>query len=476
MSSQKRVAGYPVHQRRHYRGTLLLLCLLCGLSVTPARAEARAQISLSVQDAELRQVLHQLAAAARLNLVLSDGVQGRLSLQVRQQPPLSVLDSILQVRGLGREQVGDSLLVASIEELTTRARQMREWEQAREAREPVETRLLPLQHARAGELAKMFEAGAGGAGERLLGPRGRLEVDLRTNTLLLTDTVSRLARWPAWLAVLDRPGRQVVIETRLAVVSRTKARQLGARWSLQRHDMTALVPLAAGGVDVSALTYGLIGVDGKTLDLELSALESDGEGEVIARPSVMTAEQQMARIASGQQIPYQETTHSGASTTRFVNAELSLEVTPAIAPDGEIALDLKLSHDSPGEIQPSGARAIETNRLTTQVRLQDGQTLMLGGIFRTQVANSVSKVPGLGNIPLLGYLFRRHVMREDKQELLIFVTPRLVADAAPVAVAEMADGSDSSQHIPGRADGRRQDHDRPAAGRSPALGVRRLRS
>ncbi len=474
MISQKRVAGYPVHRRRDLCAALLLLCLLCGLSAAPVRAENRAHISLSVQDAELRQVLHQLAAAVRLNLVLSEGVQGRISLQVRQQPPLAVLDSILQVRGLGREQVGDSVLVASLEELTARARQAREWEQAREAREPVETRLLPLQHARAGELAKMFEAGAGAAGERLLGPRGRLEVDLRTNTLLLTDNAMRLARWPAWLAALDRPGRQVVIETRLAAVSRTRAQQLGVQWRLQRPDMSALVPLAAGGADVSVLTYGLIGLDGKALDLALSALESDGEGEVIARPSVMTAEQQMARISSGQQIPYQETTHSGASTTRFVNAELSLEVTPAIAPDGEIALDLKLSHDSPGEIQPSGARAIETNRLATQVRLLNGQTLMLGGIFRTQVVNSVSKVPGLGNIPLLGYLFRRHVMREDKQELLIFVTPRLVADSAAVTVAEMADGSDSSQHISGRADGRRQDHDWPPAGRPPALGVRGL--
>lgn len=462
MSSQKRVAAYPVHGRRH--GLMrLLLCLLLALACAPAQASVRAHVSLSVQDAELRQVLHQLAAAARLNLVLSDAVQGRISLQVLRQAPLRVLDNILQVHGLGYEKSGETLWVASLEQLATRARQEREWGQAREAREAVETRLLSLQHARAGELAKMIEAG-GGSGERLLGPRGRLEVDLRTNTLLLTDTVARLARWQSWLSVLDRPGRQVVIETRLAAVSRTRARELGTRWRLERPDMAAQVPLAAVTPGAAALTYGLIRVDGRVLDLELSALESDGEGEVIARPSIMAAEQQMARIASGQQIPYQETTHSGASTTRFVNAELSLEVTPAIAPGDDIALDLRLSHDSPGEIQPSGARAIETNRLTTQVRLRDGQTLMLGGIFRTQLANSVSKVPVLGNIPLLGYLFRRHVMREDKQELLIFVTPRLVADTGPVTVAEMADGSDSPQHIPGRADGRRQDHYWPPAG------------
>ncbi len=464
MCAWKRAGERMVHGcRRHAAGIFLFLSCLAGALAGPCALAAPAQLSLSVEDADLRQVLHQIAHAARLNLLLDDAVQGRLSLHVRQQPALVVLEDILRARGLGSEQSGATLRIAGLDALTADARQRRDWEQMREAGQPVRTVLLPLHHARAGELAKMLESGAGGGGERLLGPRGRLEVDVRTNTLLLTDNEGRLARWRDWLAALDRPARQVLIETRLAVVSRNHSRQFGVSWRLAGPGASGQVPLAVAGAEASALRYGLIAVDARTLDLELSALEGAGEGEVIARPSVMTAEQQTARIASGQQIPYQETTQSGAGTTRFVNAELSLEVTPAIAPDGEIALDLHLSQDSPGEIQPSGARAIDTNRLSTQVRLRDGQTLMLGGIFRTQRSNSVSKVPGLGNIPLLGYLFRRQMLREDKQELLIFVTPRLVADDAP-AQAEMADGSDSPQHFPGRAHGRRQDHDRPPAG------------
>lgn len=434
MDRQKRGGAGLVHRWRTTVGAGLLL-----VSADIALAGAGGRFSLSVQDADVRTVLHQLADAARLNLVLGEGVRGQLSLRVSGQPPLAVLEGILRARGLGSERAGDTLWVAPLEELTSRARQARDWRQAREAGEPVRTELLALQHARAGEIVRL--AAEAGAGERLLGPRGRMEVDVRTNTLLLTDTEARRARWREWLTLLDRPGRQVVIETRLAALSRTRARTLGARWRLQVPGVSAQVPLTAAG-EAATLAYGLLAIDGHALDLELSALESEGGGEVIARPSVMAAEQQTARIASGQQIPYQETTHSGASTTRFVNAELSLEVTPTITADGQIQLDVRLSHDSPGEIQPSGARAIDTNRLATQVRLRDGQTLVLGGIFRTQTANSVSKVPGLGNIPLLGSLFSRRQAREDKQELLIFVTPRLAAEAVSVGppAAEMADG------------------------------------
>ena len=196
-----------------------------------------------------------------------------------------------------------------------------------------------------------------------------------------------------------------------------------------------------------------------------------GQGDILARPSVLTAEQHKGIIASGQQIPYQETTHSGATTTRFVNAELSLEATPSVTAEGQVVLDLELKHDSPGEIQASGARAIETNRLKTQVRLSDNQTLMLGGIFRTQSVRSVSQVPVLGNIPLLGYLFRRHQVREDKQELLIFVTPRVLnasgllpAPQTDPRAVETSDAANTySKHLFGRAHGRGQDHHRAAA-------------
>lgn len=433
----KRVAGRFVHVGRSG-----LLALMLGWPVLLPAASA---VSLSLHDADLRVLLQQLATTSGISLVLSDGVQGRISIELSGRRGLDSLDAVLAARGLVREEAAGVHWVATLEEVTARDRRERDWQQAREARQPVQTVLHALHSARAEDIARLL--GAVSTGERLLGPRGRVEVDARTNTLVLTDTAERLQRCRDWLAVLDRPARQVIIETRLAAVSRGQALSLGARWRLARPGLLGQVPLAAAGAEVSTLSYGLLGIDREVLDVELSALASEGHGEIIATPSLMTAEQQRARIASGQQIPYQETTQSGAGTTRFVNAELSLEVVPAIAPDGGIALDLVLSHDSPGEIQPSGARAIDTNRLSTRVRMQDGQTLMLGGIFRSQDAHSVSRVPVLGNIPLLGQLFRRRVERRDRQELLVFVTPRLVAEPEPPErrAAEMAaDGASDS--------------------------------
>lgn len=429
---------------------------------------AAATVSTRFSEADLRTVLLQLAETAQVDVLLAESVQGRISLDVRAARPRTMLSAVVKARGLVEQRVPVSatrslLWIGSAEEAATQARQALSWQQARELGTPVETRLLALHYARAGDLAKWLGATSG---ERLLGPRGRIDVDARTNTLLVTDTPAHLDQLQRWLVRLDRPARQIMVETRLVAVSRTQAEALGARWQVTGPQWVGQVPLTAPGAEVSALRYGLLGLSGHALDVELSALETSGQGDILARPSVMTAEQQKGMIASGQQIPYQETTHSGATTTRFVNAELSLEVTPSVSADEQILLDLSLNHDSPGELQANGARAIETNHLVTQVRLRDGQTLMLGGIFRTQAVRTVSRVPVLGNIPLLGYLFRRNLVREDKQELLIFVTPHLVADAdpLPVPVAEKSDVANKrSQYLSGRAHGRRQDHDRPSA-------------
>jgi len=450
--------------------------MACCLVLSLCAQSLPAAVSTQVKDVDLRTLLLQLAEAARVDVLLADSVQGRISLDMRAARPRSTLSAIIRGRGLVEEPLTvspgrDLLWVGSAEEAAMFAKQAMALQQAREMAAPVETRLLVLNHARAADMAKWLGATSG---ERLLGPRGRLDVDVRSNTLLATDTPARLALMQQWLAQLDRPARQVMVETRLVAVSRTQAEALGARWQVSGPNWTGQVPLVAPGAEVSALRYGVIGVSGHALDVELSALETSGQGDILARPSVITAEQQKGVIASGQQIPYQETTHSGATTTRFVNAELSLAVTPSVSADEQILLDLDLSHDSPGELQANGARAIETNHLLTQVRLRSGQTLMLGGIFRTQAVRTVSRVPVLGNIPILGYLFRRDLIREDKQELLIFVTPHLVADAdpLPVPVAEKSDVAyEHSQHLPGRAHGRWQDHDRSSARRAVALGV-----
>lgn len=404
--------------------TFIWLMMLCCACQSPLAMAASMRLALS--NADSRAVIVDLARAAGLNVLLSDRVQGQLTVEARAQDRQALLDAVLHARGLARERVGEVYWVAPLEEITQRDTQARAKALAQESREPLVTELIALHHAKAAELVRLLASA--NKGERLMGPRGRADADSRTNTLLLTDHAARLTQIKQWLLVLDRPSRQVLIETRLASMSRNEASAYGARWAYNRVDGSGLIPLAANGADVSAITYGLLGIDGTTLDLTLSALESQGDGKILARPSVMTAEQQAARIASGQQIPYQETTQSGASTTRFINAELSLDILPAIAPNGDIQLDLKLSHDSPGELQPNGSRAIDTNRLATQVRLRDGQTLVLGGIFRQQAVKATSAVPFLGKIPVLGALFRRQTTRQDEQELLIFVTPRLIDD------------------------------------------------
>lgn len=448
----------------------LLLTLLSAASYSAARATT---VSAHVADMDIRVLLLQLAETAGCDLLLAEGVQGRVSTKLMPGRPRDTLLALINARGwVVREQALPSkrklLWVGTGDDAAQWSKQVLAGQQAREMHLPVQTQFWRLQHAAAGDMAKWLSSSGA---ERLLGPRGRVDVDTRTNTVIVTDTATRLAQVGAWLAKLDTPARQVLVETRLVAVSRTQAQALGARWQVLGSTWAGRVPLTAPGAEVSAIRYGVLELSGHALDVELSALESNGQGDILARPSVLATEQQKGVIASGQQIPYQETTHSGATTTRFVNAELSLEALPRVTADGQVVLDLELKHDSPGEIQASGARAIETNRLKTQVRLLDKQTLMLGGIFRTQSVRSVSQVPVLGNIPLLGYLFRRHQVREDKQELLIFVTPRLLdaagllpEQAAQQPVVEMSDVAKTySQHFSGRAYGRGQDHHRAAA-------------
>ncbi|MEO6699318.1 MAG: secretin N-terminal domain-containing protein [Paraperlucidibaca sp.] len=432
---------------------IMLLWIFAGalLYVPPAHA---ASLRVSLKDADVRAVIVDMALAAKVGVLLSDRVQGQLTIEANARDRVGLLDAVLHARGLARELVGDVFWVAPLDEITQRDTQARAKALAQESRELLLTELIELHHAKAPELVKLLSSA--GTGERLLGPRGRVDADSRTNTLLVTDHAARLAQLKTWLITLDRASRQVLIETRLVSVSRNKSSAYGAQWAFTRANGNGLIPLLASTADASAIRYGLLGIDGPTLDLTLSALVSEGDGKILARPSVMTAEQQPARIASGQQIPYQETTQSGASTTRFINAELSLDIVPAIAPSGDIQLNLKLSHDSPGELQANGSRAIDTNRLETQVRLRDGQTLVLGGIFRQQAVKASSAVPFLGKIPVLGALFRRDTMRQDEQELFIFVTPRLINDAVYQALeagTHDAPGA-GEEHFFGRPDGR----------------------
>lgn len=408
---------YAKEQRMQRIAWFMGLLCLCLSSTAFA-------MKVQVEQVELRALLIELADAANMDVLISDKVQGKISYRSGSAKPQALLLALLKAQGLQRERVGKAWWIAPAEELKKQQARAQQWAAEAESALPTEVRLLRLKHVQAAEMVKLFSLG--GAQERWLGPRGRADAEPRSNTLLLRDNLPRLQQLEAWLRALDATPGQVHVEARIVAVSRNQAKALGAQWSWQHAESSAQIPLALAGADVSALRYGILD-DGLTqLDVQLSALLSEGEGDILARPSVVAQHLQKAVIASGQQIPYQETTHSGATTTRFVNAELSLEITPTIQSSDDIQLSLVVNHDSPGEIQPNGARAIDTNRLQTHVRLRNGQTLALGGIFRQQWVKATSRVPFLGKIPGLGWLFRRHTQRDDKQELFIFITPRLV--------------------------------------------------
>ena len=296
--------------------------------------------------------------------------------------------------------------------------------------------------------------------------RGTISIDPRTNTLIIQDTAAKIDEIRGMISRLDVPVKQVMIEARIVRATNNFSKEMGVKWGVLSQGVTNNNSLLVGGsentlwnlrepeeddvtggykytidrpdnlnVDLgvstqgaSRIAFGLISLSDVMLDLELSALQSEGKGEVVSTPKVLTGDKQKATVASGRQIPYQKSTSSGATSIEFVNAELGLDVTPSITPDGKIGMELEVTNNTIGEILQNGQATIATNRLNTNVLVNDGETVVLGGIFVNETGNTVTKVPFLGDIPYVGTLFRKNINRDDKQELLIFVTPRLVSD------------------------------------------------
>lgn len=426
------------------------------------------KLSLNFQDIEVRSVLQLIADFTSLNLVASDSVSGKITLRLQNVPWDQALDLILKTKALDKRTIGNVMLVAPADEIAARERLEMESNNQSEKLAALRSEFIQVNYAKASDMLGLISGPS-----RLLSERGSASVDSRTNTLIILDTAKRIEEIRDVVLRLDVPVKQVMIEARIVLASTNFAKELGVKWGLGRDDFhrnrrytaagsrqtlgeiraSELEQVSLGnqsfiqrtyeitqpddlavdlGVDKagdSSLAIGLIDTDNVVLDLELSALQSDGNGEVVATPKVLTADKQKARIATGKQIPYQEASSSGATAVRFINAELSLEVTPSITPDGRINMELLVNNDSIGEILPNGAVTINTNRVTTNVLVDDGQTVVLGGVFKTETAKGVTKTPFLGDIPYLGRLFRRDVTRNDKQELLIFVTPRLATEA-----------------------------------------------
>lgn len=453
------------------------------ISVKPVLKEERRRkefvysgekLSLNFQDIEVRSVLQLIADFTSLNLVASDTVSGRITLRLQNVPWDQALDLILKTKGLDKRTVGNVMLVAPADEIAARERLEIESQTQSEQIAPLRTEYIQINYAKASDIQSLISSGTSGGGSgssqnsTLLSSRGSASVDSRTNMLVIQDTPKKIEDIRELIAKLDVPIKQVMIEARIVLADSSFAKELGVRWGVAHDNIGSNTRYMAGGsrttlndlrevkvdtttglrtyeitqpadlaVDLgiekagaSSLALGIMDSDNIVLDLELSALQSDGHGEVIATPRVLTADKQKARVATGKQIPYQESTSSGATSVKFVNAELSLEVTPSITPDGRINMELFVNNDSLGEVLANGAVTINTNRVNTNVLVDDGQTVVLGGIFKETSNKGVIKTPVLGDIPYLGRLFKQETKRSDKVELLIFVTPRLMTDAA----------------------------------------------
>ncbi|WP_405128702.1 type IV pilus secretin PilQ [Pseudoalteromonas sp. PB2-1] len=408
-------------------------------------------MTLNFQDIPVRAVLQIIAGYNEFNLVTSDSVTGNITLRLEGVPWDQALDVVLKVKGLDKRMDGTILMVAPSEELAAREAKELKAKQQVEDLEPLYSEYIRLNYAKAEEFADLLKTDT----NSIISARGSVSVDKRTNTLLIKDTAKSIESVRRMVETLDIPVKQVVIESRMVTVRDNVQEDLGVRWGFsdqQGSDGIAgtlegaetisngVIPNLSDRLNVNlpiSNPAGSIGMhvaklaNGTLIDLELTALEEENKGEIIASPRITTANQQKARIEQGTEIPYVEAASSGATTVSFKKAVLSLEVTPHITPDNKVILDLVITQDTRGDTvqTPTGpAVAIDTQQIQTQVLVENGQTVVLGGIFQQQIVNSTKKVPLLGDIPYLGVLFRSTSEFNEKRELLIFVTPKIQID------------------------------------------------
>jgi len=421
------------------------------------------RISLNFQDIEVRAVLQLIADFTEMNLVASDTVSGRITLRLQNVPWDQALELVLKTKGLDKRQVGNVLMVAPAAEIAERERQQIEANKQISELAPLQSEFVRIRYAKANDIVALFQAGSEEGGS-LISPRGSVVVDQRTNSLIITDTATKLAEIRDLIELVDIPIRQVMIEARIVIAQSDATKNLGIEWGggYLNPDLNSNILSISGdtqnvvglndsvvngtqpGVDYPGALLVDLGVaansgfavgftnDNLFLTAELSALEAEGNGEVVSQPKVITGDKQKASIKSGTEIPYQESSASGETTTSFKDAVLALEVTPNITPDDRIMLDLQVNQDSVGELVPSGRGgfipSIDTTQLNTQVLVGNGETVVLGGVFKTEDIEAVNKVPFFGDIPYIGAFFRSESVTHKKTETLIFITPRILAD------------------------------------------------
>ncbi|MCG3722156.1 type IV pilus secretin PilQ [Vibrio cincinnatiensis] len=413
-------------------------------------------ISINFQDIPVRNVLQLIADYNQFNLVVSDSVKGNLTLRLDGVPWQQVLDIILQVKGLDKRVDGNVILVAPKEELDLREKQQLEKARLAEELGDLRSDIIKVHFAKASDIAEMI----GGSGTvNMLSERGSISIDERTNALLIRELPENIKVIREIIESLDIPVKQVQIEARIVTVNEGNLDELGIRWGMsskngshtvggsiegnmntiglyEPEDGTEMinnflnVNLGATAANASSIAFQVAKLgSGTLLDLELSAMQRESKAEIISSPRLITTNKKPAYIEQGTEIPYLESSSSGATTVAFKKAVLSLKVTPQITPDNRLVLDLSVTQDRPGDVVKTGtgeAVAINTQRIGTQVLVNNGETVVLGGIFQHSLTNTIDKVPLLGDLPFLGALFRRSYQQLGKSELLIFVTPQVV--------------------------------------------------
>ncbi|EGQ8472530.1 type IV pilus secretin PilQ family protein [Vibrio alginolyticus] len=420
-------------------------------------------ISINFQDIPVRNVLQLIADYNQFNLVVSDSVEGNLTLRLDGVPWQQVLDIILQIKGLDKRVDGNVILVAPTDELDLREKQQLEKQKLTEEMGELSSEIIKVNFAKASDIAEMIN---GEGNISMLSERGSMTIDERTNSLLIRELPENIEVIREIIESLDIPVKQVQIEARIVTINEGNMDELGIRWgftsingsntvggSIENNlatiglyngeggddggdgdgvgiDDFLNVNLAATSPNATSLAFQVAKLGSDTLlDLELSALQQESKAEIISSPRLITTNKKPAYIEQGTEIPYLESSSSGATTVTFKKAVLSLKVTPQITPDNRLVLDLSVTQDRPGQVVKTGtgeAVAIDTQRIGTQVLVNNGETVVLGGIFQHSITNSVDKVPLLGDLPLLGALFRRSYENVGKSELLIFVTPKVV--------------------------------------------------
>jgi type IV pilus assembly protein PilQ len=427
------------------------------------------RVTFNFQDIPVRSVLQLIADVSELNIVVADNVSGNLTLRLTNVPWDQALDIVLDARNLDMRENGNVIWIAPTADIAAREQQLLQALQDRKELEPLATALISVSYATAEELQSLInDASSGNEGDAgLLSERGSVAIDARTNTLLVTDTPDRLEAIQKLVMDLDRPVRQVQIESRIVIANSDFSHELGVRFGVTAwHNKRNILAVAADGAGADLVNVGtdprddgLIDIPGipqrynvnlptsssnagsiglsflagnVLLDLELSALEAEGDGEVISTPRVVTANQSEAFIQQGVEIPFEQSASSGASTVTFKEAVLELRVTPLITPDNRVQLELEIKQDTVGEIYQTGkggsVPSIDTRELSTSVLVNNGETVVLGGIFQDERQRSEDRVPYLSSIPGIGNLFKRRSNQTKKRELLIFVTPTIVED------------------------------------------------